>query len=134
MAGDSGRRGELSGCPSVGRFFAGRVDHSWSERRALSRRVRILDWLYRIHLAAGARAHVEGVNLRLCESCGGGVSGLADSARTGGPFYCDGKRDSCTCGDSGNQRESERENGDGENTGSGVGGIVVPSSWLKHVT
>ena len=56
-----------------------------SGRGLLSRRVRLLDRLHRLHLAAQACAHVEGVDLCLCESRDRGVSGMADSARAHRP-------------------------------------------------
>ena len=63
-----------------GRFFAGCVDNSRRECGALSGGVRILDWVHGLYLAAGACAHVEGVDICVCQSGGRSVFGLADSA------------------------------------------------------
>ncbi len=56
----------------------------WTARGIGASRVpcclRLLDRLYRLHLAAGACSHVEGLDVCLCESCRRGLSGMARSA------------------------------------------------------
>ena len=88
-----------------GRLLAGGVDDARVGRGALSGGVRIVDRIHGLHLAAGACADVEGVDLCVCESGGRGVSGMADSARASGPLHCDGQCDCGGVGDSGDQRE-----------------------------
>jgi len=70
MAGNGGGRGKLFICARGGRFFPGCVDDARSKRGALSGGVRIVDWIHGLHLAVGTCAHVEGVDVRVCESGG----------------------------------------------------------------
>ena len=80
MAGYGCGSGEFFICGGCGRFLAGGVDSARVGRGAVSGGVRIVDRIHGLHLAAGARADVEGVDLCVCESGGRGVSGLAGSA------------------------------------------------------
>src|ERR1700734_3141141 len=105
MADDGGGRGKLLVRRGGGRFFTRSVDGTRSERDDVSGGVRIVDRVHGLHLVAGACAHVESVDVRVCESGGGSVFGLADSARARGPLYCDGKRDCCALGGSGYECE-----------------------------
>ena len=66
------------------------LDHPWPRRRNLSRRLRLVDRLHRLHLAAGARAHIEGLDLCLRESSRSGVSRLAHPPRTRRRFILTG--------------------------------------------
>jgi drug/metabolite transporter (DMT)-like permease len=66
--------------------------------------LRLLDRLYRLHLAARTRAHVESFHLRVCESGSGCFFGMADSAREGGPLHSRGKRHRCAICNSRDQR------------------------------
>src|ERR1700735_4975957 len=76
MAGDGGRRRELFVCVSGGRFLAGYVDDTRDRRDDVSGGVRVVDWIYGLHLLAGTRPDLEGVDIRVCESCDRGFSGL----------------------------------------------------------
>jgi len=85
VAGDGGGFGKLFICCGGGRFLASLVDSARVGRCALSGGMRIVDRIHSLHLAAGACADLESVDLCLCESGGRGVSGVVDSARTRRP-------------------------------------------------
>lgn len=125
LAGNGRGSSELFICIFSRRFFPGCVDDARSERSALPGGMRIVDWIYGLYLAAGTRANVESVDLRVCESGSRGVFGMADSARAGGPVHRDGK---CHCGfvsDSGDERQGEGENCRGGIAGGGSGRVVA---------
>ncbi len=66
----------------------------------ISCRLRLLDRLHRLHLAAGACSHVQGLDLCLCESGGRGLPGMARSARARQQIYSRGERGGGPFGDS----------------------------------
>ena len=63
-----------------GRFFASGVDAARGRGHAVSGGLRIVDWVYRLHLAFEPCADREGFYLCVCESSSGGFSGMAGAA------------------------------------------------------
>ena len=81
------------------------LDLTRRERHFISGRLRIMDRLYRLHLAAAARSHIEGFNLCVRQSGRRGVFGMAGSARAHRPLHCDGQRRDHCVGGAGDERK-----------------------------
>src|ERR1035438_1800105 len=125
MASNGSGRGELSISVGGRRFLARGMDGARGERRVVSHSLRVVDWIHRLHLAAGACAYIESVDLCVCESGGRGVSGMVDTARACRQIHCDGQ---CYCGfvrDSGYEREGKGDDCGRGTAGGGSGGGLI---------
>ncbi len=99
------RNRESDFCAARREAYERNVDASRSGRDSVSSGLRFMDRLHRLHLAPAARSHVKGVHLRLRQSRGRGVSGMAGSARTHRPLHRNRQRDHRGFGGAGNKRE-----------------------------
>ena len=72
---------------------------------SLPGRVRFLDRIHRLHLAPAARSHLQGLYLRLRQSRGRGLSGMAGPARAHRPLHRNRQRDHHSVGGAGDQRQ-----------------------------
>src|SRR5208283_3093217 len=96
-----------------------------------------MDRLHRLHLAPAARSHVKGVHLRLRQSRGRGVSGMAGSARAHRPLHRNRQRDHRGFGGAGNKREGleascGRRTPRGRSYGRLKSQVSVPCSRLRR--
>lgn len=89
--------------------FAHVLDHPRRQRDVVSGGLRLVDRLQRLHLAARARAHVQGLNLCLRQSRGGSFPRLADPPRARRSLHPCRKRHSSSLGNPSHQRKDKAE-------------------------
>jgi hypothetical protein len=89
------------------------LDLARSSRDSVSRSVRFLDRLHRLHLAVAARSDFEGFYVRLRQSRGCSVSGMAGTSRAYRPLHCSRERDHHRVGGAGDEREGFKPECDG---------------------